>query len=148
METSKQNVNLLDTTVSIENGELKTNLFCKPTDSHNYLLYSSAHPQKCKDSIPFGQFLRIRRICSKLEDFDKHALEFSQHFLRRNYPLHLIEEALIKARRLNRDELLQKKSQKTNSGVKTKISWFPHTTPMIALWWILSMQTGICWGGV
>ena len=29
--------------------------------------------------------------------------------------MHLIEDALIKARRLNRDELLQKKSQKTNS---------------------------------
>ena len=70
MEASKQQVNFLDTTVYVENNLLKTDLYCKPTDSHNYLLYSSAHPQKCKDSIPYGQFLRVRRICTKLEDFD------------------------------------------------------------------------------
>ena len=96
MEASNLQVNWLDTTVLLENGKIEINLYFKPTDSYNYLLYSSAHPQKCKDSIPFGQFLRTRRISSKIEDFDRNTLDFSQHFLRRNYPIHLLEEAAIK----------------------------------------------------
>jgi hypothetical protein len=106
MEASTKSVNFLDTTVRLDNKIISTDLFCKPTDSHSYLLYSSAHPLKCKQSIPFSQFLRIRRICSNLEDFDKHIVEFSSHFLNRGYPLDLIEEAAIKARRLDRSHLL------------------------------------------
>jgi hypothetical protein len=87
MEALPTYISFLDTTVSLVDNKIETDLFCKPTDSHNYLLHSSAHPQKCKDSIPFGQFLRIRRICSNIESFDKHAVTFSEHFLRRNYPL-------------------------------------------------------------
>ena len=118
MEASNTKVNFLDTTVYKENNQLFTDLYCKPTDSHNYLLYSSAHPQKCKNSIPYGQFLRIRRICTKLEDFDKHVIEFGKHFIRRDYPMHLIEEAAIKARRPNRDNLLQNSKKETNKDQK------------------------------
>jgi len=28
-----------------------TDRYCKPTDSHSYLLYNSAYPQKCKDPL-------------------------------------------------------------------------------------------------
>jgi hypothetical protein len=106
MEKSTNSVNFLDTTVKLHNQEIFTDLYCKPTDSHSYLLYSSAHPLKCKQSIPFGQFLRIRRICSHIEDFDKHVVIFANHFLRRGYPNLLIEEAAITARRLDRATLL------------------------------------------
>jgi hypothetical protein len=50
--------------------------------------------------------MRVRRICSKLEDFDKHVLVLAGHFLNRGYPLLLIEDAIIKARRLDRPSLL------------------------------------------
>ena len=41
----------------------------KPTDSHIYLLYSSSHPSHVKNSIPYSQFLRLRRLCSEESDF-------------------------------------------------------------------------------
>ena len=62
MEWSKESVNFLDTKVKREGTKLVTDLYCKPTDSHSYLQYDSAHPQRCKDSIPYSQFLRVRRI--------------------------------------------------------------------------------------
>ena len=37
-------------------------LHYKPTDSHNYLLHSSSHPQHVKDVIPFSQILRLWRL--------------------------------------------------------------------------------------
>ena len=106
LEFSTQSINFLDTTVTLNNGQLETDLYCKPTDTHDYLMYSSSHPLACKNSIPYSQFLRIRRICSTLANFDKNAKMIGCHFLRRGYPCPLIEEAAIKARRLDRNELL------------------------------------------
>ena len=117
-ETSKTSVNFLDLTIKISNNHIVTDLYTKPTDSHNYLLYSSAHPNTCKKSIPYSQFLRIRRICSNIEDFDKHVLEFSQHFIRREYPVELIQQAALKARRLDRASLLLPKPTNKNKEDK------------------------------
>ena len=61
MEHSSEQVSFLDVMVKNINNKLETDLYTKPTDSHDYLLYSSAHPQRCKDSIPYSLFLRIRR---------------------------------------------------------------------------------------
>ena len=95
-------------------------LYCKPTDSHNYLLYtcSSAHPHHCKKSIPHSQCLWIRRICGNLAHFDKHTLDFSSKFNDRIYPSQLVEESYIKARRIYRNNLLEC----TNHTEKTKSS--------------------------
>ena len=40
MEASTTGVNFLDTTVKLKNGKLTNDLYCKLTDSHNYLLYT------------------------------------------------------------------------------------------------------------
>jgi hypothetical protein len=111
MEHSKDGVAFLDTWVSLVENKIVTNLYCKPTDSHNYLLYSSSHPKACKNSIPFSQFIRIRRICSNISDFDKHAITFGNHFNKRGYSDELIESAIIKARRLNRSDLIKPKTK-------------------------------------
>ncbi len=79
-EYSKESVTFLDTRISLEKGHLIADLYCKPTDSHNYLYYSSAHPRPCKDSIPYSQFLRIRRICSNYSDFYTHCITLCTHF--------------------------------------------------------------------
>ena len=115
MESSESQVNFLDTTVKLQNGQLITDLYTKPTDSHSYLHYSSSHPQTCKDAIPYSQFLRIRRICSKLEDFDTHAKKLTGYFQQRGYPMDLLITALIRARRHDRRELLQPKQRDTET---------------------------------
>ncbi len=97
-ETSRESVNFLDTTVHLDvDGNIWTDLYVKPTDSHNYLHYDSAHPQHCKCSLPYSQFLRVRRICSRLEDFKRHCIELKYHFLRRGYKCADLDEAYKKA---------------------------------------------------
>ena len=59
----------LDIKISTEGNGLCTNVYCKPTDSHSYLLYSPSHPSHVKNSIPFSKFLRLRRLCSDDSDF-------------------------------------------------------------------------------
>ena len=82
-EVSQDSVVFLDTTVLIDDTTRKiyTDLYCKPTDSHNYLLYESSHPRHLTKSLPYSQLLRIRRICTKLSDFDKNAILIGKHFL-------------------------------------------------------------------
>ena len=54
--------------------QLVTDLYVKPTDTHQYLHASSCHVSHCKKSMPFSQALRLNRICSENVFFD-NALE-------------------------------------------------------------------------
>ena len=62
---SYEEVPFLDVRVINNHGKVETDVYIKPTDSHQYLHRSSCHPMACKKSIPYAQALRLRRICSK-----------------------------------------------------------------------------------
>ena len=81
-------VNFLDTTVKIDaDRSIYTTLYEKPTDTHLYLHYQSAHHKPCHQKGPFGQFLRIRRICTKNKDFIDNGVKMIEHYMKRGYPL-------------------------------------------------------------
>ena len=58
----KNSVNFLDVKVSLIYQHLETDLYCKPTDCHQFLDFSSAHLIHIKKSIVFSQGLRIKRL--------------------------------------------------------------------------------------
>ena len=65
---SKECVQFLDVSVSVDNsGNITTDLYVKPTDTQQYLMATSCHPSHTNRSIPYGQVLRILRICSSKE---------------------------------------------------------------------------------
>ena len=73
-EYSTTEINFLDTTVKLgKDRRLVTTLYNKPTDTHLYLHHSSAHPTNVTSKGPFGQFFRIRRICSLEADYELNA---------------------------------------------------------------------------
>jgi hypothetical protein len=133
-EISPTSVNFLDTTVHLKpDGTVYTDLYCKPTDSHNYLHFRSAHPKHCKTSLPYSQLLRVRRICTNIADYDKNACILAKSFVARGYPSHLIEEAMIQVRRLDRTELLKtstKSKEDTNSNFFLVTTFSPHSNPV------------------
>ena len=57
----KRSINFLDVTVSIAEVVTGTDLYVKPTDSHQYILWSSCHPFYCKKGILYSQALRLNR---------------------------------------------------------------------------------------
>ena len=130
-EISKNAIPFLDTVVKIHNGTLTTDLHNKDTDAHNYLHYCSSHPSHCKRGIPFGQFLRLRCICTKEEDFIRHALIMGAHFLSRGYPTDLISTGLIRALQTHRPDPLNttgdKKVPTESSGPAILITTFHPT---------------------
>ena len=74
-EISENTLAFLNMKLSINDNGLSTSVHYKPTDSHNYLLHSSSHPQHLKNAISFSQFLRLRRLCSDGTDFNKKCEE-------------------------------------------------------------------------
>ena len=62
-EISTNSVNFLDTTVLEDRqGNISTDVYQKPTDTHPYLHWTSAHPPHLQQSIPYSQALTLRRI--------------------------------------------------------------------------------------
>ena len=115
-EISESSVSFLDICVSINNlGQLSTTVFYKPTDSHSYLTFSSSHPTSTKHSIPFSQFLRLRRLCSNHSDFLQQAENMSTFFLERGYPSNIVTDAKNRASRIPRSQALTPKSTSESS---------------------------------
>ena len=85
-EYSNVSVNFLDVLVSVDkNVILSTDLYTKPTDTHQYLLANSCHPNHIKKSIPYSQALRYLRICSDLETARRHCTELTNYLCKRGY---------------------------------------------------------------
>ena len=94
-EFSSIEINFLDVTTYRNGQEILSKLYCKPTDSHSYLEFNSCYPPHNKTSIPFSQFLRIRRNCSRWEDFILYGMQLSTYFSIRGYPTELVKESLL-----------------------------------------------------
>ena len=55
---SKEKVNFLDVEVTFKNGALSTDLFAKPTDTHQLLDPTSCHPYYCKKGTPYSKKIK------------------------------------------------------------------------------------------
>ena len=96
-ESSPLSINFLDSTVRyhLRHG-LSTTLYSKPTDKHTYLHYNSCHPPHIKQSLPYSQLLRVRRLCSHFQDFMSNSLIMAKHFCARGYPITLLLQTISK----------------------------------------------------
>ena len=66
---TKTELPFLDINLRISEDRIETSVFYKETDTHNYLHFSSFHPDQCKRAISYSLFLRLRRLCSGDDDF-------------------------------------------------------------------------------
>ena len=72
-EYSNKEVDFLDLNITLIVGELKTDLFVKPLDTQQFLDPTSSHPYHCKKGIPYSETLKLNRIYSDNENFDKRC---------------------------------------------------------------------------
>ena len=97
-ESNKECINFLDLKVSLLDNKLSTDLYIKPTDRHQYLHYSSSHPDHTKKSIVYSQTLRLNRVCSVEADFVRRKKEMKSWFLKRGYPENIINREMEKVK--------------------------------------------------
>ena len=125
-EWSQKSINFLDVTVSLIDGQIETDLYIKPTDSHQYLHTYSYHPCHCKKSIPYSQALRLHRISSKNNFFDIHCNNLEKWLSERGYSKKLVRKEILKARSQSRETLLDKEKRSRNDDrVTFNITYYP-----------------------
>ena len=66
-----------------------TDFFTKDTNSHQYLHATSCHPPNCK-SIPYGQVICIKRICSDANQLKTRLNSLSDWLVNRGYKKEVI----------------------------------------------------------
>ena len=113
----------LDIYLKPRDNHVSTSIYYKDTDSHSYLNFSSSHPSSCKSSIPYSQFLRLRKICSENDDFESEANKMETFFVARGYPNDLIRRGRERASIKSRAELLE-----NNAGNNTANDRVPLVT--------------------
>ena len=118
-ESSLTTIPMLDVLIKKENNKLETTMFTKKTDAQLYLHYSSCHPKKTKDSIPYSQLLRARRICSKQEDYIHHRDRILKLFQDRNYNQTALDQAKLAVDQMDRRDLLY--PERRTSEEKTRL---------------------------
>ena len=95
-EQSDTGVSFLNLYIYKENGKIKSDVFYKDTDSHDYLPFNSCHPRHIKTNIP-GNLARM--ICTIVDDpvRKEHRLHELKQWLRiAGYPKGLVNNQISK----------------------------------------------------
>lgn len=94
MNYDLKEINFLDICIRKDlNGGLSSKLFRKETVGNTLLHADSIHTDSLKKSIPFCQFLRIRRNCTTDEDFQREYDELTTRLLSRGYTKTTLKKA-------------------------------------------------------
>ena len=86
----------MDAVVKIKEGKITVNLFCKPSDGHQYLYYDFCYAENKKRSIVFSQTFRLRRICFQKNDIDSYLENLKEFLKKRSYPEQLIKDQVTR----------------------------------------------------
>ena len=124
-ETSRNNISFLDTYTTCENGIMSTDIYNKPTDTHQYLSPRICHPKHYTNSIPYSHALRIKRICSNEQTTKTRLGELTYHLKKRCYNNASINHCFITASGIDRKDLIQYKEKKTNNRVPFVFTYHP-----------------------
>ena len=91
-----------------------TDLFVKPTDRYQFLYPSSSHHYHCKKGIPYSQALRLKRISSENESFDKRCNDLEGWLMERGYNGKMIRKQILKVREHFTKDLLEREKTETS----------------------------------
>ena len=94
----------------------------KSTDRHQYLHYTSSHPEHTKRSMVFSKSLMVSRICSQAEDFRKHTTEMRSWFYKRGYPKGLVEKEMGKVKFFG----YTRRNKRKKKGIPIVIAYYPN----------------------
>ncbi|CAH3171643.1 unnamed protein product, partial [Porites lobata] len=128
-EIFTNSVNFLDTTVLKDRqGNISTDVYQKPTDTHPYLHWTSANPPHLKQSISYSQALRLRRICSSTDTLKKRIAEYADFFVACGYQRTKVLQEMEKVVTMTQEECLQTRERESTDRIPLVTTFNPHTT--------------------
>ena len=103
---SPSEIAFLDLIIYSRDNKLHTRLHIKSTDRYMYLNFHSEHPMNLKRSIPYSQFLRLKRIHSESHYLIQAQIQLYWYFIWREYPHDILTQAWKKTNKVTRETLL------------------------------------------
>ena len=98
---------------------LVTSLFTKSTDSHQYLHVTSCHRSIYKNSLPHGQAIRMKRICSNEVDLQRKLLDLESRLTE------TIRSEIQKVNLIERKSLLKKRPKHQKDNITLVLTFHP-----------------------
>ena len=99
--------------------------------TQNLQHFKSSHPKHLKESLPYSQALRIRRICSNDNELNKHSDKLKQQFIARCYTETLVENQVKKAIAVPREDTLKLTTKERTNRIPL-VTTFNNTLPPMA----------------
>ena len=98
-EKKVQVLNFLDVNIILHgDNSVETNVYYKPTITHDYLPYESVHPDHTKNNIPYNLAKRIILFVSNSEKVIIRLDELRQLLKECKCPEHVISESIFNAK--------------------------------------------------
>ena len=117
-EKSANQLPFLDILVIKDGEEIKTDIFYKETDTHQYLNFHSCHPSHTKRNIPY---CLARKICTVVEDErlrEERLDELESFLIKQKYPSTIIERGIQMAKQIPIDQLRSTREKQTEQDDK------------------------------
>ena len=104
------------------------------------MYFNSEHPMNLKKSIPYSQFLRLKRIHSDSHYLIQSQIHLYWYFIWREYPQDVLPEAWNRTNQVTRESLLTDSTGKHESKaplmfITTYNSAYPNFRELISKHW-------------
>ena len=118
---SYEKLSYLDVVVMVQGNKISTDVYCKPTDTHQHLHYGCCNPTHVKKGIPCGQALRVKRICSTEEGYRDRLRDLCSNFIKRGFKENLVDSEFERARVKTRESLLCQDSNRRDHKINKRL---------------------------
>ena len=93
---SRKKMSVLDAKVIKKGNQLATEIYLRPTDTHQYLHVRSCEFFHSKKSVPFSQALRLNRVCSETSFSNKQCNDLDIWLRERGFSDKLVQKQILK----------------------------------------------------
>ena len=102
-----------------------SSLYTKPTDTHQYLHATSCHRAVYKNSIAYGQAIRLKRICSDENDLQRNLVSLESWLVNRGYRAEKVRLKIKNINLMDRGNLLIKKPKHQENSITLVLTFHP-----------------------
>ena len=109
-------LSFMDLRIGLFDRRLITSVYSKPTDSHLYLQGESCHQEASIKGIQKGVALRLRRICSSVDEFDVKSKDYKAYLVARGHSPTTVDAAFANARAMTISTARSKVQRASNNN--------------------------------
>ena len=123
MECNQECIHFWDLKIFVDSdGFIYSSLYRKPSSGNTILHATSGHSYSLIKSIPYSQYIQLKRNCAQSSDYEMAAKKLSHRLRDRGYSHKILKKDYNRAAQQNQQELIISTKTKTYTWVITQYS--------------------------